>query len=169
MHVASTASILLVTSACSYTQVQSSAYGTGRPLPPSTSPVEVSATRDPPSAVELGIVEAHGRVPVATLDALVAEMRARVASMGGNFCRIDSLATSHEMVTETYDYECGTFETQMETQTVPQAGPDGSMTFSTESVPVTTYVSKTCTGERQVEAATLTLVGRALRTPGGTR
>ncbi len=38
------------------------------------------------------------------------------------------------------------------------------MTFTTEAVPVTRTVAKTCTGERQVEVATLTVVGRAFRT-----
>lgn len=167
MRLAATASFLLLAAACSH--VQSSAYVTGRPLPPSTAPVEISATRDPPSSDELGIIEVHGRLPVATLEALATEFRTRVASIGGDYGRVDNFATKHEMVTATYNYECGTFETEVHTQTVSQIGPDGSTTFSTESVPVTTYVSKTCTGERQVEAAILTLVGRAFRTSRGNR
>ncbi len=167
MRVASTASFLLLAAACS--QVQSSAHMTGRPLPPSTAPVEISATRDVPNAEELGVIEAHGRLPAATLQALVTEFSVRVASMGGDYGRIDNLATKHEMVTENVDYECGTFETEIQTQTVSQTGPDGSTTFSTQSVPVTKYVSKTCTEARRVEAATLTLVGRAFRTSRGNR
>ena len=73
------------------------------------------------------------------------------------------------MVTETYDYECGTTETQTETQSVLRTGPDGSTTYETEFVPVSRYISKTCTEERRVEASTLTLVGRAFRMARGTR
>jgi hypothetical protein len=160
-------SFLLLAAGCS--QVRSSAYVIGQPLPPSTAPVEVSATRDLPRAQELGVVEVHGRLPVATLERLVLEFRGRVAAMGGDYGRIDSFATRHEMVTETYDYECGTSESTVETQTVTSVGADGTPTVSTESVPVTRYVSKTCTGERRVEVATLTLVGRALRASGGNR
>ena len=160
-------SVLLLGAGCA--QVQSSAFVTGRPLPPSTGPVEVSATRDPPGAEVLGVVEVHGRPPTATLESLVTEFCRGVASVGGDYGRIDSFATRHEMVTERYDYECGTTETEYQTQTVSGMGPDGSPTFTTQTVPVTKYVSKTCTGERQVEVATQTLVGRAFRTSRGDR
>jgi hypothetical protein len=133
----------------------------------SASTVSISATRDPAGAQEIGIVEAHGRRPQATAEALVAEFRSRVAMLGGDFGRIDDFATRHELRTESRDYECGGFETQMQTQSVVATGPDGSTAVTTEAVPVTTYVAKTCTEERQVEDATLTLVGRAFRTAKG--
>jgi hypothetical protein len=167
MRAAAPVSLLLLTAACSH-QLQSSALITGRELPPSTAPVEISATRDPLRAEALGVVEAHGSIPVATLEGLVTAFRTRVASMGGDYGRIDDLATRHEMVTEQHDYECGSFETETEMQSVLQTEPDGSSTFVTQSVPVSRYVSKTCTEQVQVEAATLTLVGRAFRTARGT-
>ncbi len=167
MRAAVPASLLLLSASCS--QFQSSALITGRALLPSTGPVEISATRTPPAAEELGVIEAHGRLPLATLEALVSEFRARVASIGGDYGRIDHLATRHEMVTETHDYECGSTETETETQSVFRTGPDGTSSFVTESVPVSRYVSKTCTEQVQVEAATLTLVGHAFRTARGNR
>ncbi len=167
MRAAAPASLLLLTASCA--QFQSSAFITGRALPPSTDPVEISATRNPAGAKELGVIEAHGRLPVATLEALVAEFRTRVASIGGDYGCIDHLATRHEMVTETRDYECGSSETETEMQSVLQTGPDGSSSFVTESVPVSRYVSKTCTEQVQVEVATLSLVGRAFRTARGNR
>jgi hypothetical protein len=144
--------------------VASSAVITRPALAPSASAVSISATRDPAGAEEIGIVEAYGLRPQATVEALVAEFRARVATLGGDFGRIDNFATRHELRTESRDYECGGVETQMQTQSVVAIGPDGSTAVTSEAVPVTTYVSKTCTEERQVEDATLTLVGRAFRT-----
>ena len=146
--------------------VTSSAVVPDAPLPTSTAPVTISATSDPAGGRQLGIVEATGRQPAATLELLVAELRARVAGMGGNYGRIDSIATRHEMVTETYDYDCSTDEFEVETQTVTTIGPDGMPTFTTQTVPVTKHVSKTCTGERSVEVATTTLLGRAFLTRG---
>lgn len=147
--------------------VVSSAVITRPALAPSVSAVSISATRDPAGAEEIGIVEAHGLRPQATAEALVAEFRARVATLGGDFGRIDNFATRHELRTESRDYECGGVEMQMQTQSVVATGPDGSTAVTSEAVPVTTYVSKTCTEERQVEDATLTLVGRAFRTARG--
>ena len=129
---------LMLATACS--QLGSSGYRTTGPeLAPTQAPVFVSATRDPAAAWELGVVEAHGRRSVDTLEEIVSEFRARVASMGGDYGRIDRFDTRHDMVTETYTYGCGT----------PQA-------------------PMTCTGSRQVEVATLTVVGRAFRISRGT-
>jgi len=154
------------TASCGSVQrsVQSSGFTISHAVAPSSASVRVSATRDPPKAEELGVAEAHGTVPAATLDALLSEFRARVASMGGDYGRIDTLGTRHEMVTETYTYDCSTTETVTDTRTVSHVNPDGTVTFTTEAVPVTRTVSKTCIGERQVEVATLTVVGRAFRT-----
>jgi hypothetical protein len=53
----------------------------------------VSATTVPEGAEEIGILEAHGRRPVARFDELLNEFRARIVSMGGNFGRIDQFPT----------------------------------------------------------------------------
>jgi hypothetical protein len=168
VRVARAAPLLLLAASCAHA-VQSSAYATGRTGAPSLDPVEIGATRAPSDAEELGLVEAHASPSAGTLQALVAEFRERVASLGGDYGRIDSMATRYELVAERYDYECGGTETVMETQTTSRTGADGVPVLETESVPVTRYVSRTCTGERMVEAATLTLVGRAFRRAGGTR
>ena len=44
---------------------------------------------------------------------------------------------------------------------------NGRLSTSTETVTVTEHQPKTCTGVRQVEAATLTVLGRAFRTRKG--
>lgn len=167
MRIAGAASLLLVT-ACAALRVESSAHVTGRTLPPSSEPVEVGATSSPPpGAEELGIVEVHGRLAVATLEQLVAEFRGRVAKLGGDRGQVDALSTRYEWVTEEYTYDCSTTETVVETHLVTHVGPDGSVTTSFETVPVTNTVSKTCTGDRQVEVATMALVGRAFLTKRG--
>jgi hypothetical protein len=165
MRGAASSMLLIFGTSCAAAQtVQSSAFSASRVLAPSSASVRVSATRDPVKAEELGVAEAHGRIPAATLEALIGEFRARVASMGGDYGRIDSVRTRHEMVTETYTYDCSTTETVSETRTVSQLNPDGTVTFTTEAVPVTRIVSQTCTGERQFEVAIVTVVGRAFRT-----
>jgi hypothetical protein len=140
-----------------------SGSATGRLLPPSSAAVRISATLDPPHAEELGLAEAHGAMPATTLDTVIAEFRGRIASMGGNYGRIVALTTKHEMVDETYTYECGGTQTTIETTVVSQVNADGSVSSITQSVPVTSYVSQTCTGVRQVEASTLSVIGRAFR------
>jgi len=160
--------LALATACVPIPPVTSSALVPDAPLPPSLGPVAISATRDPAGGRQLGIVEATGRQPGATLERLVAEFSLRVAGMGGDHGRIDSIATRHELVTEHYDYDCGTDETVLETRTVFTTGADGLPAFATETVPVTRHVSRTCTGERTVEVATTTLLGRAFTTHGRT-
>jgi hypothetical protein len=171
MRRAATSVLLSFAISCGSAQrsVRSSGFSTSRAVAPSSVLVRVSATRDPAKAQELGVAEAHGTVPAATLDALISEFRARVASMGGDYGRIDTLGTRHEMVTETYTFDCSTTETVFETRSVSRVNPDGSVSFTTEAVPVTQTVSKTCTEERQVEVATMSVVGRAFRTVGEDR
>jgi len=48
-----------------------------------------------------------------------------------------------------------------------RAGPDGGMEWVSEPVTEQKFVSRTCQGERPVEVATRTLIGRALRARGG--
>jgi hypothetical protein len=148
--------------ACACKTTHSSAFAT-HPEPSSAAPVSVLASRDPPGAEELGIVEAHGNRPEATLLEIVAALGARVASLGGDIARVDTFRTSYEMVSQHYTYDCGTTETRTESRSVTRTGSDGRLTVSTESVPVPHHVPKTCTGGREVEAAVLTLTGRAFR------
>lgn len=124
-------------------------------------------TTDPPGAEQLGIVEAHGRRPAATLEELLAQLTDRVAAMGGDVARIDSFPTRYEMVSESYTYDCGTTRTRQEPQSVTTVDANGRPTTTTQWVTVTEHVAQTCTGFRQVEAATLTVQGRAFRTRKG--
>jgi hypothetical protein len=135
------------------THVASSAVMTSAPLPPSVSAVRLSATQDPVNGVELGIVEAHGRRPPATLSAVAAEFSSRVGKLGGDYGRIDSFATHFEIVADTYTYECGYVQT---------------VGTNADGTPITSYISQTCTGYQNVEVGTLTLTGRAFRTQLGT-
>jgi hypothetical protein len=155
---------LLLSAACVHAAARSSAISTTAPLPASDRPVSVLLTHDPDDATEIGIVEADGKRPAATLDVLLAEIRSRTASLGGDVARIDRFATRYEMVTETYQYDCSTTETRMEPQTVVSTQADGTTTTSTQWVAVTVTVPRTCTGTREVEVGTLTVTGRAFRT-----
>jgi hypothetical protein len=176
------------------TTVSSSAYvpaPTGAtPAAPSAGPpvaaaaVAVRFTRDPAGAEELGVVEAHGAVGYgsgrdvsrgktvssprsgASLQAIVDELKKRVASVGGDVARVDAIATRYEMVRESYTYDCGTTTTTSEPRTVTRTGPDGRMTTQTEMQTVTKHDPRTCTGWRDVEAGVLTLTGRAFRSKG---
>jgi len=147
---------------------QSSAVATRPVSAPITGPVSVLLSQDPQDAREVGIVEAHGTQPV-ELESLLAEFRARVASLGGDVARIDSFATRYEIVSELYTYDCSMFESHTEMQTVSHTGADGTTTYTTESQLVTEFVSKTCSEVRSHEEATLTLTGRAFRTERGHR
>jgi hypothetical protein len=140
--------------------VASSAYATGRAAPASAGDVRISATRDPPGAEELGFVEAHGS---AKLEAVVSAFRERVAAIGGDYGRLDVIATKNEVVEETSSYECGANQTHDETRFVSRANPDGTFTTVTETVQVTTYVSQTCWETHEVEKVRLSIVGRAFR------
>jgi hypothetical protein len=128
--------------------------------------VRVAFVADPPGAEALGVVEANGRRPEVTLEALVAELRARAASIGADLVRVDRFATRHDLVTEQYSYDCSTTTTTHETRTVTRTGADGRLETHTETVPVTTREPKTCQGWHDVEVPTLTLTGRAYRSKG---
>ncbi len=151
--------------------VQSSALRTesapvavpARADPAAAPPVKVLLTHDPGGEAEIGVVEAHGRRPVATLEDLVAELRRRTLELGGDRVRVDAMGSRFELVTETYTYDCGTTTTDMQTRTVMGTDAQGHMTSRTETVPVTRHQPRTCTGSRQVEAETMTLTGRAFR------
>jgi hypothetical protein len=136
-------------------------------VPPTRGPVAVRLTQEPIDAEELGIVEAHGRRPAATLQQVLAELTGRVAALGGDIARVDAFATRYEMLSENYTYDCGTTETRQEPRTVTRSGPNGTMTTATEYVTVTQHEPKTCNGVRQVEAGTLTIRGRAFRARRG--
>ncbi len=70
--------------------------------------VTVSATRDPVGGAEIGAVEATGG---ATIDEVIPELVARVAQLGGNYARIDHIATRYQWVTHPVmqSYQCGSF------------------------------------------------------------
>jgi len=156
--------LLITLAASSCTAVRSSVLRTGPALPPSTAPVTVSATRDPGSGDELGIIEVSGDVQAVTLETLVAELQKRAAELGGDYARIDRTAVRHEQGTVTRTYECGADETVWETRSETRVEADGTTSTTTDTVPVTRFVSRTCTEEVQVELATRTLTGRAFRT-----
>lgn len=139
----------------------SSAYATGLAAPVSAGAVRISATRDPPGAEELGFVEAHGSQK---LEVVISAFRQRVAAIGGDYGRLDSIATKNELVQETSSYECGANQTHDETRFVSRPNPDGTFATVTETVQVTTYVSQTCWETREVEKVRLSVVGRAFRT-----
>ncbi|TMB35167.1 MAG: hypothetical protein E6J58_17100 [Deltaproteobacteria bacterium] len=153
--------LLLLALSCAHRPVASSAYAVARAEPSSAGNVRISATRDPPGAEELGIVEAHGS---ATLEAVLSAFRQRVAGMGGDYGRLDVVATKNAVVQESRSYECGSNQTHDETRFVTRANPDGTFSTDTETVSVTTYVSQTCRETRDVEVVTLSVVGRAFRT-----
>ena len=135
--------------------------------PPITGPVAVRFTTDPPGAEQLGIVEAHGRRPAARLEEVLAQLMDQVAALGGDVARIDAFPTRYEMVTESYTYDCGTTQTRQQPQTVTSVDSNGRPTTTTQFVTVTEHVPQTCTGVRKVEAATLSVQGRAFRTRKG--
>jgi hypothetical protein len=89
--------------------------------------VQVRATTVPEGARELGLVEANG-LGAAELPDIVAEFRQRVAVLGGNYAKVDRIASKFEMQTQMYTYTCG---------------------------------KSTCTGTRQVEVRTTSVLGRA--------
>jgi hypothetical protein len=68
--------------------------------------VTVSLTRDPVSATELGIVEATSAT---TIEDVVPEFVERVAQLGGDYARIDTISTRYEWVSRPVmqSYNCG--------------------------------------------------------------
>jgi hypothetical protein len=61
----------------------------------------------PSNARELGVVQAHS--DQTDITRLMPEFVSRVASLGGNFGKIDDITTTYEMrtVTTTQSYSCG--------------------------------------------------------------
>src|SRR5438045_9624751 len=114
--------LLLLALSCAHRPVASSAYAVARAEPSSAGNVRISATRDPPGAEELGIVEAHGS---ATLEAVLSAFRQRVAGMGGDYGRLDVVATKNAVVQESRSYECGSNRTEEERRFVNRGTPAG--------------------------------------------
>ena len=94
--------------------------------------VQISATAVPAEARPMGVVEAHG--PAHHFVKIVDQFRSEVAKVGGDYGKIDSMSTKHDIVSRTSSesYKCG------------------------EST-----CSRTVT--RNVEVATTTVQGRAFR------
>jgi hypothetical protein len=157
--------LLSIPGACA--TAHSSALATGPTTAAPHGVVSVLLSRNPLHADELGIIEAHGTRPGTSLEKILDEFRSRVESLGGDVARVDAFSTRYEIVSEPYTYECGYTETTTETRTESSVGPDGSPTTSTVMVPVTQYVSRTCTGYRSEEVAVLTVTGRAFRSERG--
>jgi len=150
--------------ACGCSTSKSSAIRTASAVPGGRQPVAVQFTQEPGDGDDLGIVEAKGSKPAATLEQVLAQLTGRVAALGGNLARVDGFGTRYETVQEKYTYDCGTTETRMEPRSVRRPGSNRSMATITEVAPVSYHQPKTCNGVRQVETATLTLRGRAFRT-----
>ena len=166
MRIGTTFAALALCAGCVPALPSSSAFVQGTAPAVPAAQVRVVGVGQPAGAQELGIVEANGGRPGVPLDAVVAELRSRAASIGADLVRLDGFATKYEMVTEQYTYDCGHTETVMETRTVTRTGFNGQLETAIETVPSTKWVSKTCTGTRQVEVARLTLTGRAFRSKG---
>ncbi len=99
-------------------QVGSSSIRTGGYVPPYQGIVTLRATEIPPSATALGPVEAYGTG--AELSAVMEEFASQVATLGGDFGKIDRMGVRFEVVTttRTETYPCG--NTQC-TRVVPTA------------------------------------------------
>ena len=72
------------------------------------SAVRVSALRVPDGAAELGIVQAH--TVGGSIEDAMPEFREQVATLGGDFGKVNDVSTSYEMTTRTRTetYNCGT-------------------------------------------------------------
>jgi hypothetical protein len=70
-------------------------------------PIILRATDVPPGAKQVASVEANGTG--ATLSKIMNEFTQKVASVGGDFGKIDSIRTKFDMITttQTYTYTCG--------------------------------------------------------------
>ena len=122
---------------CSSVRSSSVATGTsGQAVDPSR--VAIAATWVPEGATQMAVVETHGNVGEG-LEAILAGFRAEVGARGGNFGKVDTMRTRFEMqqVSRTESYSCGT-----------QATPQTCSRLVTQNV----------------EAGTMTVVGRAFRT-----
>lgn len=100
----------------------------------------MAAMTIPPGAVELGVVQATG---VGAVDEIMPEFLAEVARLGGNYGKIDGVATSfdNQMRTRNESYNCGT----------PQAYRMCNRTItSTEEVAITRILGRAY----RVESAT---------------
>jgi hypothetical protein len=144
--------------------VGSSTLATGPAAPPAPGPVALFATRDPPGR-ELGLIEVHGLRPQVTLARLVEEFRRRAAELGGDAARLDAYATRTELVDVPHTWDCGTTEVETVTQMVTRVGPGGQVFTTPQTITVPKHRPRICRDVRRVEAAVLTLIGRAFRTP----
>src|SRR2546430_5637589 len=115
--------LLLLALSCAHRPVESSAYAVARAAPSSAGNVRISATRDPPGAEELGIVEAHGS---ATLEAVISAFRQRVGGMGRDYRPPDVVAPKNALAPESRPIPCGSNQTHDATRVVTRANPDST-------------------------------------------
>lgn len=93
--------------------VRGSAVATGPRQPAYSGPVSIYATNAvPPGAVDLGVVEVSASQSESTVGTLLPVFVQKVAQIGGNIAKIDTVRARFELVTrthlETYYYPCGT-------------------------------------------------------------
>lgn len=93
--------------------VRGSAVATGPRQPAYSGPVSIYATNAvPPGAVDLGVVEVSAAQSESTVGTLLPVFVQKVAQIGGNIAKIDTVRARFELVTrthlETYYYPCGT-------------------------------------------------------------
>ncbi|MBK8217941.1 MAG: hypothetical protein IPK71_29800 [Myxococcales bacterium] len=93
--------------------VRGSAVATGPRQPSYSGPVSIYATNAvPPGAVDLGVVEVSASQSESTVGTLLPVFVQKVAQIGGNIAKIDTVRARFELVTrthlETYYYPCGT-------------------------------------------------------------
>jgi hypothetical protein len=105
------AAALALLSGCS--TVRGSAVATGPRQPAYSGPVSIYATNAVPAgAVDLGVVEVSASQSESTVGTLLPVFVQKVAQIGGNIAKIDTVRARFELVTrthlETYYYPCGT-------------------------------------------------------------
>ena len=89
-------------------QVQGSAVPTSAfYAPPSAGQARLVNLDVPPSAVQVGLIQAKG---TGTLEMLAAEYVAQARRVGGNLAKVDHVSTKFELVpqAQSYSYQCGT-------------------------------------------------------------
>jgi hypothetical protein len=90
------------------TQVQGSAVPTNASFAqPTAGQVRLVTLDVPPSAVQVGLIQAKG---TGTLERLAVEYAAQARRVGGNLAKVDRVTTKFEIVpqAQSYSYQCGT-------------------------------------------------------------
>lgn len=113
MRALALASALLgVSSLLGCSTVRGSAIATGPSRPAYSGPVSIYAANEvPANAADLGLVEVSAAQSEATISTLLPVFVQKVAQIGGNIAKVDTVRAHFELVTrthlETYYYPCG--------------------------------------------------------------